>query len=651
MSFRVLAAFLIFLFSFLEAKPPALTPHDTKIKLDEILKAHVKYQELSPELIRRSLQNFIEELDPSKTYFLESEIDVWMNPTDSLLKTSLDSFNNEEFRVYELIHAEMIKAIDRRNRLEAQIQANCLPKNVQITEFKDIKWASTEQELYTRLCRIKSLQLNAAEKLNQESQQQFQQRLNKRRIKREEEIIAANEQERKQLTLTYILKAVSSALDSQTTYFTPGEANQFLIQVQQRLSGIGAQLRDDLSGFTIVRLLEGGPASADNKLKVGDRIIAVNNEPVVGMEITDAVELIRGPQGSKVQLTILREIQEGNEKQETKLDIEIIRGEIVLKESRLETSYEPFGDGIIVTLHLFSFYQDHTSSSSEDLRKAIKDLQKDHKIKGIILDLRNNAGGLLPQAVTVTGLFIKKGVVVSIKDNTGTVQNLRNLEDKVVWDGPLIVLTNRTSASASEIVAQTLQDYGRALIVGDPETYGKGTFQTFTLEATNFGKVNPKGEFKVTRGCYYTVSGKSPQLKGVQVDIVVPGIFSQLEIGEKFSKFPLDNDQISPHFVDDLSDLPIFHRYQVARLYKNGTQGILTSYQPYLDTLRQNSQKRIEQNQNYQLFIKETSQKELYSEPTEKFGQADLQHVETLNIMKDLITLSEQAFLEPAKAA
>jgi len=651
MPFRLAISLLILIFGTLEAKPPALTPHDTKIKVEEILKAHVKYQKLTPELIKRSLLNFMDELDPSKMYFLESEVEAWLNPSPALLNATLEEFNNEEFRLYESIHARMIEVISRRNRLEAKIDAQCLPQNVQISEFKDIKWASTENELYERLCRIKSLQLNAAEKLNQESQQQFLQRLNKRRMKREEEIIASSEKERKQLTLTFVLKAVSSALDSQTNYFTPGEANQFLIQVQQRLSGIGAQLRDDLSGFTIVRLLEGGPASADNKLKVGDRIIAVNNEPVVGMEITDAVELIRGPQGSKVQLTILREVQEGQEKQESKLDIEIIRGEIVLKESRLETSFEPFGDGIIATLHLFSFYQDQSSSSSEDLHKAIRELQKEHKIKGIILDLRNNAGGLLPQAVTVTGLFIKKGVVVSIKDNTGEIQNLRTLEDKVVWEGPLVVLTNRMSASASEIVAQTLQDYGRAFVVGDPETYGKGTFQTFTLEATNFGKVNPKGEFKVTRGCYYTVSGKSPQLKGVQADLVVPGIFSEIEIGEKFSKFPLEADQIPSHFVDDLSDLPIFHRYQVARLYKSGTQEILTTYKPFLETLRRNSLQRIEQNQNYQLFLKEIAKKEIGSEPSEKFGQNDLQHAETVNVMKDLITLYEQAFLEPAKAA
>ena len=331
--------------------------------------------------------------------------------------------------------------------------------------------------------RIKALQLQTAEKILPESKDQFLQRLYKRRQNREAEVTGNTPKEREQIMLSYVLKATSSALDSQTIYFTPSEASQFMIQVQQRLFGIGAQLRDDLNGFTVVRLVEGGPASLGNKLKSGDKIIAVNKEPVVGMDIVEAVELIRGPQGSGIILTVLREIKDKDTEQvrEEKLDIDIVRGEVVLKESRLETTFEPYGDGVIGILHLFSFYQDAKSSSSADLAEAIETLKAEHNLKGIILDLRNNDGGLLPQAVTVTGLFISKGVVVSVKDNTGQVQHLRNLEGKKAWDGPLLVLTNRLSASAAEIVAQTLQDYGRAYVVGDAETFGKGTFQTFTL--------------------------------------------------------------------------------------------------------------------------------------------------------------------------
>jgi carboxyl-terminal processing protease len=636
---------LIFLiiFNFCGAKPPQLTPHDTKVKIDEILKAHVSHQKLSPELVRRALQNYLEEIDPIKTYLIESEVLKWTSPSERLLEKILKEMNEENFSSFEEMHSAMLGAIERRNRLESKIDKSSLPQRVDPSEFKEVTWAKNEEELFQRLLDIRSLQMETAEKLDQEGRQ-FLQRLTKRRLKREEELITRSPEEREQVILSLVLKATSSALDSQTAYFTPGEANQFMIQVQQRLFGIGAQLRDDLNGFTIVRLLDGGPAAGeDSKLRVGDRIIAVNGEPVVGMDITEAVELIRGQEGTPVLLTILRESGEGDQKKEEKLQIEIIRGEVILKESRLETSYEPYGNGVIALLHLFSFYQDAKSSSTQDLLNAIQSLKKEHEIKGIILDLRNNAGGLLPQAVSVTGLFIKKGIVASVKDNTGQLQHLRNIEEKIAWDGPLIILTNIASASASEIVAQTLQDYGRGIVVGDSSTWGKGTFQTFTLEASNYGKVNPKGEYKVTRGRYYTVSGKSPQLKGVQADIVVPGAFSQMEIGEKFLKFPLENDQIPPNFDDDLSDIPFIHRGQIMRLYKFNLQPILTIYQHYLDLLKKNSKLRVELNKNYQNFLKEIAKKDHPVDPTENFGQNDLQLSETINIMKDLILLLESS--------
>jgi carboxyl-terminal processing protease len=649
MLLRWIASFLIaitFLFSYLEAKPPELSAKDTRIKIEEILKAHVCHQKLTEEIVSRAIQNYLEELDPGKTYFLESDIDQWINPSKEFLNQTLEGYKKEDFSLFEKIHDKMLSAIERRAELEKQIENAPLFKKIQTSEFRDIKWARTPEELSDRLLKIKSMQLQTAEKFMPGTMDQFLQRLSKRRLNREAELSGASKAERKQLILSYVLKATSSALDSQTIYFTPSEANQFMIQVQQKLFGIGAQLRDDLTGFTIVRIVEGSPASQVNKLKIGDKIIAVDQEPVVGMDITEAVELIRGPQGSSVILTILRESKESDQIKEEKFNVEIIRGEIVLQESRLETTYEPYGDGIIAILHLFSFYQDGNSSSASDIADAIEKLKSEHRIKGIVLDLRNNAGGLLPQAVSVTGLFISKGVVVSVKDNTGQIQHLRNVENRKIWDGPLIVLTARTSASAAEIVAQTLQEYGRAIIIGDPETFGKGTFQTFTLESANFGKVNPKGEYKVTRGRYYTVSGKSPQLVGVKANIVVPGIFSAMEIGEKYSKFPVGTDEISPNFEDNLSDVPVIHRGHLKKIYKTHMQTVMTTYQPYLEALKKNSMERIVQNKNYQNLLKELEKKDEFIDSTDFFGQNDLQLIETNNIMKDLIYFMEQEMRE-----
>jgi carboxyl-terminal processing protease len=230
-----------------------------------------------------------------------------------------------------------------------------------------------------------------------------------------------------------------------------------------------------------------------------------------------------------------------------------------------------------------------------------------------------------------------QGVVVSIKDNTGFIQKLRNLESHVAWDGPLIILTNRLSASASEIVAQTLQEYGRAIIVGDPETFGKGTFQTFTLESANFGKVNTKGEYKVTRGCYYTVSGKTPQKVGVKADICVPGYFSEMEIGEQFAKYPLEPDAIAPSFEDDLSDIPLIHRYQIAKLYKPQLQPILSTYKPLLPQLSTNSALRLQDDIDHQNLLKALKT----PTSTPPLGSNDLQLQEALSIMKDLLFLKE----------
>lgn len=632
--------FLMFLWLFhLDAKAPQLTNRDVKIKVEEILKAHVCHKSLTHELMQRTLELFLEELDPTKTYFIEKEISEWQKPSEETLQRALMGFKNGDFSLFQEIHFAFLNAIERRAAIEEEVGNWDLPKGVKSEEFKDPRWALCYEDLVNRILRIKALQIDAAAKLGGESKAKFLQRLAKRRANKEMEMIGSSEEDRYKITLSLILKGISSSLDSHTNYFTPNEANQFMIQVQQRLFGIGAQLRDDLDGLCVVRIIENSPASQGNKLKINDKIIAVNQEPVVGMEITEAVELIRGEEGTEVLLTILRESGENDERLVEKLEIELTRNEIVLEETRLETTLEPYGDGVIATLKLFSFYQDPKSSSSSDIRKAIEQIKKEHALKGVILDLRSNAGGLLTQAVNVAGLFMHKGIVVSIKDNTSRVQHLRETEGRPAWEGPLFILVNRASASAAEIVAQTLQDYGRAVVLGDDHTFGKGSFQTFTLDPTNHPKVNLQGEYKVTRGRYYTVSGKSPQLSGVISDIVIPGILSQLDIGEQYAKFPLENDQIEPHFDDDLSDISPFQRIQLGFNYRHNLQQKLGTYEPYIDILKKNSKVRIESNKNYQNFLTEIKKKNFDADPVDLFGQTDLQFVESLSVMKDLIFL------------
>jgi len=632
--------FLILLLSItctLSAKSPQLTPKDAKKKLEEIFRAHVTHKALSPETTARSLANFLEELDPTKTYLIENEIIAWDKPSPALLETIERDFRAESFEQFEKIYEIMLSAIKRRNSFEKTLQDSPLPQGVSAEAFKDLTWAKTPEELKERILALRALQVEAAENLDEETKDQFLLKLAKRRTSREQEMSPSAKSDKEGQMLSYVLKAIASSLDAHTCYFTPSEATQFMIQVQQRLFGIGAQLRDNLNGFSIVKLLDGSPALLSNKLKVGDRIIAVNHEPIVGLDIIEAVDLIRGPQGSKVHLTILREPLEDETKGPEKFEVDITRDEIILKETRFESNIEPYGDGVIAHIRLFSFYQDPKSSSTKDIKEAIEKIKKEHLLLGVVLDLRNNAGGLLPQAVSVTGLFISKGIVASIKDNSGRIQHLRNFETDAVWKGPLVVLTNRASASAAEIVAQALQDYGRALIVGDDHTYGKGSYQSFTLESANAHKINPQGEYKVTRGIYYTVSGKSPQLHGAQADIIVPGVFSHLDVGESFTKYALEGDHIPPNFEDDLSDVHPLHRGKMKRLYKNDLQKVLDTYTPFTANLLQNSAQRILDNQNYQNFLTELRKTDPSYETMEVFGKNDLQLEETFNILKDLI--------------
>lgn len=622
-------------FNLFGARLPDITPSDVKETLQQILDAHASHKCLNSLLVQRALQNYIEEIDPTKTYLLSEDIQEWLAPTEEFLNAALEKIEKNDFSVFEAIQVRMIKAVHRRTRLEKEIEGTPAPDNVTFKEFKDISWAKTEEELRERLIKLQALQKITAEKLDLESKEKTLQRILKKRLSREEELSSENPRELEKCILSYALKALASSLDAHTAYFTPAEAAQFMIQVQQRLFGIGVQLRDDLNGFTIVKVIEGGPGVKAN-LKDNDRIIAVDGEPVVGMDILDAVELIRGDENSTVRITVLRE----QEKEEIKLDVDVIRGEVVIKEARLSSSAIPFGDGVIAHISLFAFYQDPLHSSAEDIHAEILKIRKEHKLKGVVLDLRHNSGGVLPQAVSVTGLFITKGIVVSIKDNKGMVEHLRNIEGKTAWDGPLLVLTSKASASAAEIVAQTLQDYGRAIIVGDPHTYGKGTFQTFSLDACNCAKVNPKGEFKVTRGRYYTVSGKSPQLEGVKPDIVIPGVFSDLDIGEELAKYPLENDSIPENFHDDLSDIPVVQRDQISWLYRFNLQPCLKTYTQLIPALLANSEKRLKNDTFYKNFLAALEAEENSNNGAfDVFIQADLQLREAINIMKDLIVL------------
>lgn len=632
--------FLALLFgSHLSSEPSPIQDTDVHEIVSDILDKHAVYHMLDNSVFKRSIQTFIENLDPAKAYFIGSEIEAYLNPSEQQLQEWLDQYHLYDYDLFIEIQAILKKAINRRRNLNINLDDYSFTDEDEDIKMNELEWASSLEEVKRRIALMRYLQNIGLAELDAESRELGRSRIEKYLSAREDEQLEAG-MDNPELIYTGIIKAIAASLDPHTSYFTPSEAEQFQINVQQRLFGIGAQLRDDITGLSIVRIIEGGPASTTGLLKEGDKIIAVDGSPIVGMEITDSVNMIRGPEGTELTLTIIRKNSDGTH--ET-LDISLTRGEVLLKETRLKSFVEPYGDGYIGYCRLFSFYQDQQFSAASDLKDALIYLKENYPLKGVILDLRSNSGGVLTQAVEVAGLFIKRGIVVSIKDEEGIVRHLRNFEDGMEWDGPLIVLVNKASASDSEIVSQTLKDYKRAVIVGDEHTFGKGTYQVFTLNSVQGADVNPKGEYKVTRGRYYTVSGVSPQLVGVSSDVVVEGPLSKLEIGEQELPNPLSPASIDPSFEDKLEDLSFFQRQTAKKYYLNeNMQEVLDIYSPWITNLVENSKQRLAQR-----LAREQWKKEMSPSIDDESEQEDSivlteeeQLQETFNVMRDLIYLT-----------
>ena len=618
--------------------PPQLSKHDVFQKLEEIFSAHVTYHEFTEEIAKRSLKNFIEELDFLKSYFLLGEIQEYIQPDEALIHQVMTDYKKQYFTVYQEIYDKMIVAIDRRNRLEDQVNEEKIADKEKLPNNE--VWASSEKELLERLQGARTLQNKALINCPSQDKDLFFQRIKKRRLAREKQIACSTPGEQKKQIYTIFLKSVARSLDAHTAFFTPDEARQFIAQVQQKLSGIGIQLRDDIKGLRIIRIIEGGPASFLPELKEGDFIVAVNNETIYEMEMAEAVELIRGPTGTSVSLTILREPYSRESDREV-FDVKLCREDIVIADNRYSSKVDHVGNGVIATLALHSFYQDDKTSSTKDIKNTLEALKREHNLLGVILDLRNNAGGILQEAIGVSSLFMKRGIVVSIQDNKKRLQHLRNLNNAQIWDGPLLILVSRASASAAEIVTSSLSDYGRAIIVGDQSTFGKGSYQTFTLESHATLSINQTGEYKVTRGIYYPVGGKSPQYKGVKADIPLPSLYDSLEIGERYNEYSLQPQEIAAHFIDELDDIHPLYRSKIRKLLDEGVQEKTALYTQFIPQLQENARQRVTRNPYFQKIIKYCQNKQDPYKQDIDIGQNDLHQEEAVRLLIDLLFLTQ----------
>ncbi len=347
---------------------------------------------------------------------------------------------------------------------------------------------------------------------------------------------------------------------------SPSEMENSSINMRLSLIGIGAVLRKEDEYSRIMELVPGGPAAVEGELKVDDKIagVAQGNEPfvdTVDMKLDKVVEMIRGKKGTTVRLQV---IPAGTTDTSKRKVIPIVRDEVKLtdSEARAEVIEQKRDNGTVDKLGwitLPSFYADMDGgsrngrtgrkSTTRDVAALLGRLNKEN-ISGLIIDLRRNGGGSLEEAVNLTGLFIKKGPVVQSKNYDKRIDVLSDKDPSILYNGPMIVLTSHVSASASEIFAGALQDYGRAVVVGDKNTFGKGTVQTL-LEVGRFMspfgfKVADAGALKLTIQKFYRPSGKSTQLKGVESDVVLPSRYAHLEVGEDALKYPLPFDEVKP---------------------------------------------------------------------------------------------------------
>lgn len=396
------------------------------------------------------------------------------------------------------------------------------------------------------------------------------------------------------------LGALAAVYGPHSGYQPPKMDEDFEINMRLSLTGIGATLMSDDGYIRVVDIVPGGPAALDGRLHPEDRIIAVaqeSGEPVdvIDMSVDNAVKLIRGPAGTKVTLSVLPGKKGRNAVPE---NYTLTRGKVELKDSEAQGEVRSIKrpDGTIMkigVIDLPSFYMDFAAAfrGDPDFKSCTRDIEKllekfkAEKVDAVVMDLRNNSGGSLPEAITLTGLFIKTGPVVQVRQANRSTEVEADSDPKVAWDGPLVVMTNKLSASAAEIFAGAIKDYHRGILIGDTRTFGKGTVLTVKPIEQLLSFVNrrfPAGSVRLENAMFFRINGSSVQQLGVQPDIVLPSLTEELEVGEMFSDNHLPWDSITE---------------QSYRLWDPGMDNRLAA-------LRKQSEKRIEASPEYRKVIK-----------------------------------------------
>ena len=636
MLYRIFLIGAILCFSGLSAKQ--LTYADIKKTMHEMFYYHVEYKELEPQLVKRSFKIYMEQFDPDKMYLLKSDVTPYLELSKSRIKRVIELYNRNDFKDYLEVNSTISDSIKRSRDLRLGIEQDLIAgkelKMSQANQYTD--YAKTSQELKERLAGrlYRMLKLDQRE-LSPETLKKALALWEKKLQRREQQYALFTKEGKKlpkreveHLVTLHTLKAYARSLDAHTGYYSPDEAYEIRASLKKQLEGIGVVLREGLEGVYVADLIENGPAFQSGGVVVGDIIIQINGKTTADMSFDEVLAELKGTEGSRVELVLERE--------KTHYTVNLKREKIAMTDEIVSYESEPYAHGIIGKISLPGFYDNGGEINAErHLREALRDLKNQGELLGVVIDMRDNAGGFLTQAVKIAGMFITRGVIVISKYAEGEVQYMRNLDGKVYFDGPVVLLTSKASASAAEIVAGALQDYGVALVVGDERTYGKGSMQYQTItdnKADSF--------YKVTVGRYYTVSGKSTQIDGVPADIHVPSRYSPYNIGERYLEYPLSGDRLPAAYIDPLTGLDSKTQELLQKKYVPYVQKRNPKWRKMVSDLRRNSKNRIKNDPNFQCFLNVINGKSPACTLKNNFGVSDLQMREAVNIMRDMVEIS-----------
>ncbi|GIW91033.1 MAG: tail-specific protease [Pirellulaceae bacterium] len=539
--------------------PPGGRERQVTLKVVDLLtRQHLSQHPLDDEIAARALPLLLESFDPLKLYFTRADVEEFrrsQSQLDDWLKQGRIEFG---YQVYQ----RFVQRIDERLQLVEKLLAQPVDFTIDETivlDRKSLDYPATPEEITDRWRkRIKyDLLVLKAEKVEGD---QARERL----LRRYQNFARRMKQfDNDELMETYI-NAFAMSFDPHTSYMSPSQLENFRIMMRLNLEGIGAQLQTDDYGHTVVaKIVPGGAADKHGKLKPQDQIVSVGQGDdgemvdVVDMKLTDVVKLIRGKAGTVVRLGVL-----SPNEQEIKI-YRIVRAKIELKDSEARgeifpVGRKPSGEAYRVgVVDLPSFYMDMEASrlNADSFKSTTRDVQailerfNKEGVDAVVLDLRRNGGGSLVEAINLTGLFIDEGPVVQVRDSSGTVEHYDDPVRGMVWAGPLVVLTSKFSASASEILAGAIQDYRRGLIIGDPATHGKGTVQTLReLGERLFPIANPpnQGAIKITVQEFYRPSGDSTQQRGVLADITLPSLTAHMPGAESDLEYSLPFSRVQP---------------------------------------------------------------------------------------------------------